>query len=405
MVAAQALALLFFLQGSDLTSDGLKALDEHRFEAAVQAFQKGIEADPKDYFLHFNLALAYSFLQRDSDGIAEYRKTLELKPGLFEAELNGGILLLRQKNSGDALPLLEDAARQKPAEFRPRYYLAESELQSGDAAKAQENYELALGVNPQSAAAEWGLAHALAHLDRLPDAAPHFRNAAALDSAYRGGLLELAELYEKNKLTDEALALYRQFPDNSEVQKHVGQLMLERKQYADAIPGLEQAYRKDATQANRVALAQAYLFHEERAKALPLLKDAASAEPSNYDVRMAYGRALRDGRLYPAAAAEFHDAVKLKPTDPAPWRDFADMAYLSGDLPSALAAFEKARDLGEDTPGNCFLRAIILDKLKQVKPALEAYQRFLAMSQGKNPNQEWQARQRAKLLERELEKR
>jgi tetratricopeptide (TPR) repeat protein len=96
--------------------------------------------------------------------------------------------------------------------------------------------------------------------------------------------------------------------------------------------------------------------------------------------------------------------VKLKPNDPAPWSDYADMAYMAGDLPTALAAFEKARDLGEDTAGNCFLRAIILDKLKQAKPALEAYQRFLSMSQGKSPNQEWQARQRVKLLERELEK-
>jgi hypothetical protein len=40
-----------------------------------------------------------------------------------------------------------------------------------------------------------------------------------------------------------------------------------------------------------------------------------------------------------------------------------------------------------------------------VKPALEAYQRFLSMSQGKNPDQEFQARQRARILQRELEKR
>jgi Tfp pilus assembly protein PilF len=405
MVATSALALLFFLQGPDFAAEGLKALDDHRYEAAAQSFQKAIEADPKDYSFHFNLALAYSFLRRDADGIAEYRKTLELKPGLFEAELNGGILLLRQKNPGEALPLLEDAARQKAGEFRPRYYLAEAQLQTGDAAKAEENYRLALDVNPKSAAAELGLAHALARLDRLADAAPHFRQAAALDAGYRDALLELADLYEKNKQTDEALALYRQFPDNVAVQEHAGQLLLERKQYADAIPGLEQAYRKDPTEANRVALALAYLFHEERDKALPLLREAAAAEPANYDVRMAYGRALRDGRQFSAAAAEFRDAVRLKPNDPAPWRDYADMAYMAGDLTSALAAFEKARDLGEDTPGNCFLRAIILDKLKQTKPALEAYQRFLSMSQGKNPDQEWQARQRAKVLQRELEKR
>lgn len=182
-------------------------------------------------------------------------------------------------------------------------------------------------------------------------------------------------------------------------------MLLARKQYADALPGLEQTYAKEPNQANRLALAQAYLSMEKPAKVLPLLKEAAAAEPSNFEVRMAYGGALRDSHQYPAAAAEFRDAVKLKPNDPAPWRNYADMAYKIHDLPAALAAFEKARDVGEDTAGNCFLRAIILDELKQMKPAVEAYNRFLSMSQGKFPDQEWQARQRVKLLQRELDKR
>ena len=129
------------------------------------------------------------------------------------------------------------------------------------------------------------------------------------------------------------------------------------------------------------------------------------AEPSNFDVRMMYARALRDSRQYPAAAAQFAEAVKLKPADAPAWRDLADMLYMTGDYQRSLAAFEKARDLGEDTAGNCFLRAIILDKLRQLKPALEAYQRFLAMSQGKNPDQEFQARQRARIIRNELERR
>jgi tetratricopeptide (TPR) repeat protein len=403
MVAA--LALFLFFQAPDFTADGLKALDDHRYEAAADAFRKAIQADPKDYSAHFNLALADSFLHRDADGVAEYRKTLDLKPGLFQAELNCGILLLRQKNPVDALPLFEDAARQKPGEYRPLFYLAESQLQTGDAARAEETYLQALAANAKSAAAELGLAHALVSLGRVADAAPHFRQAAALDPAYRDALLDLAALYEKNQQTADALELYRQFPDNPAVQEHASRLLLEQQKYADAIPGLEQAYRKDPTQANRVALALAYLFNGDRSKALPLFQQAAAAEPANYDVRMAYGRALRDARQFPAAAVEFREAAKLKPTDPAAWRDYADMAYMGGDLPSALQAFEKARDLGEDTAGNCFLRAIILDKLKQLKPALEAYRKFLAMSQGKNPDQEWQARQRVKLLERELEKR
>src|SRR4051812_12154755 len=101
-------AAFLLLQTPDFIADGLKALDDHQYEAAAQAFGKAIEADPSDYSAHFNLALAYSLLGKDVEGVAEYRKTLELKPKLYEAELNAGILLLRQKNPADALPLLTD---------------------------------------------------------------------------------------------------------------------------------------------------------------------------------------------------------------------------------------------------------------------------------------------------------
>jgi hypothetical protein len=40
-----------------------------------------------------------------------------------------------------------------------------------------------------------------------------------------------------------------------------------------------------------------------------------------------------------------------------------------------------------------------------LKPAVDAYQHFLTLSQGKNPDQEFQARQRVRIMEKELEKR
>ena len=112
-----AAALLYFFQSAGPAADGLKALDEHRYEAAVESSRKAIEADPADYAAHFNLAVAYGFLNQDDAGIAEYRKTLELKPGLYAAETNAGLLLLRQKRPAEALPLFEDASRQKPQDF------------------------------------------------------------------------------------------------------------------------------------------------------------------------------------------------------------------------------------------------------------------------------------------------
>src|ERR1035438_2560679 len=90
-----AAACLLLLQTPDFSAEGLKALESGKYQAAADAFTKAIAADPADYFAHFNLGIAYSMLHRDADGLAEYRKTLELKPALYEAELNAGILLMQ----------------------------------------------------------------------------------------------------------------------------------------------------------------------------------------------------------------------------------------------------------------------------------------------------------------------
>ncbi len=76
---------------------------------------------------------------------------------------------------------------------------------------------------------------------------------------------------------------------------------------------------------------------------------------------------------------------------------------MAENYPPALAALDRVAALHAEKPGHVFLRAIVLDKIRDLKPALESYQRFLQMSQGENPNQEWQAKQRVKLLEREID--
>ena len=61
------------------------------------------------------------------------------------------------------------------------------------------------------------------------------------------------------------------------------------------------------------------------------------------------------------------------------------------------------RALGKEIPGDLYLRAITLDKLRRNKPALEAYRQFLAVGGGKFPNEEFLSRQRARIIENELE--
>jgi Tfp pilus assembly protein PilF len=398
------LPLLFFVQ-ADYTSDGMKALEAGNYADAVVAFTKVIAADPKDYFAHFNLAMAHTFLHQDAEAVTEFRKTLELKPKLYEAELNGAMVLMRQKSPGEALPWLEDAAEQKPNEFRPRYYLAESELQTGDYAKAEENYKRALGLDAKSAGANLGMAQALVQQGRLDDAAPYFRTAAQIQPNYRDYLLQLGSLYEKANRPAEAMAIYQEFPENPAVRSRLGEMLMESKKYSDALPQLEEAYKKAPTPENRLALASAYVATQQGLKALPLLQESVAAKPDDFDLRMMLARTLRDRKQFAKAAEQFYAAAKLKPAEAKPWTELGDMLYMTGDFPQALAAFEQAAKAGEASAGNWFLRALILDKLRQLKPAKAAYEQFLSLAKGQFPDQEFQARQRVRILDREIAKR
>lgn len=185
----------------------------------------------------------------------------------------------------------------------------------------------------------------------------------------------------------------------------MGELLLESKQYAEAIPRLEKAVAESPTSANRLALATAYRMNKEPAKELEQLGKAAAADPGDYDLRMIYGRALRDERQLAPAAQQFYAAAQKKPESVEAWNELASVLIIHEDYGPGLAALDKVKALGKESPGNLFLRAITLDRLKQKKPALESYEQFLATDNGKNPDQEFQARQRARIIKQELTKR
>jgi tetratricopeptide (TPR) repeat protein len=399
-----SIALTLFLAfQTNLSEQGLKALDEKRYPAAVENLTQAIAADPKNYSLHFNLGLAFSLMGKNAEAISEYKKTLELKPDLYQAQLNVGISLLREKQPAEAVQYLTTAAAQNAKEYRPNYYLAAALLGAGDFAKAEQAYTTSLAIDPKSPDAELGLAHALAGENKLDDAAVHFKKAAELNATYRDDLLELANMYEKAKQPEQAIAIYQQFPDNPGAQERLGDLLLKAGKPTDAIASLQVAVAKSPTEANRAALAEAYLKNSEPGKAQPLVEQILATDPDNFEIRMLHGRLIRDQRKFPDAAAEFERATKLKPDAPQAWSELAGVLVMAENYPPALAALDRIAALHAEKPGHVFLRAIVLDKIRDLKPALASYERFLQMSQGENPNQEWQAKQRIKLLEREIE--
>src|ERR1700691_5231494 len=120
MALSCALAvLLLFSPQQDFLAEGLKALDANQPAAAEPLLRQAVQADANDFAAHFNLALALSLQQKDDEAIRELRRTLELKPGLYQADTNLGTLLLRNKRAAEALPVLKEAAGLRPMELGP----------------------------------------------------------------------------------------------------------------------------------------------------------------------------------------------------------------------------------------------------------------------------------------------
>jgi len=134
------------------------------------------------------------------------------------------------------------------------------------------------------------------------------------------------------------------------------------------------------------------------------ISKALASDPGNYDLRMFSGRTLRDARQFAPAANQFLAATKLKPDSKEAWNELAMALIMHEDYGPGLAALDRVKALGE-LPGDEYIRAITLDKLRQLPQALASYRAFLAMSEGKYPDLEFLARQRARIIETELHKR
>jgi tetratricopeptide (TPR) repeat protein len=397
--------LALLAQSADFGAQGRKALDERRYADAAAVFSQAVNQDPKDYSAHFNLGLAYNMLGRDGDAVQEYKKVLDLRPGLYEAELNLGLSLVRNKDAAAAIPFLRGAMDQKPNEFRPRLYLGDALFATQQFADSEAAYRAALERDAGSAPAELGLGRALARQKQLAQAEPHYRKAATIDASYKDAQLELAGLFEDNRQPAEAIAIYRQFPQNPGAQERLGALLLQSGQAADAIAPLESAVAASPTPANRLALAQAYAKQDQLAKAEPLAAQASAAAPEDTELRLFYARLLRDQRKFPQAAAQFLAVAQAKPDSVQAWTELSGVYIASEQFPQALAALDRIRALGAESNGLVFIRALAYDHLQQRKEALENYNKFLASSHGEHPDQEFQARQRVRMLEKDLGKR
>lgn len=354
-------------KAEDPVAASLAHLDGGRAAEAIALLEPVVAGEPGNLPARFNLAIAYSMAGRDIDAISAFRKVLEQSPKLVAAQLNLGQLLVKTGRFEESIPLLEAAATEKQNDIRPVYLLA----------------------------------RAWAGRQLWKDAAPWFLKAVQLAPDDQSILLEAASCYEQAGMKQQAIDAYRKSTDAG-ARERLGALLMDAGDEAGAVVAFEEVMRRSPSPASAFALATLYLRAKQPAKALPMAAYIVQKEPANADARLFLGRLLRDQRRFQEASDQFFAATKSKPGSVEAWNELAGMLMLLKNYSGAIAALDKSFELSGESPGYRWFRATALDSLHQAELALEDYRKFLAQSGGKFPDEEFKARQRVRILEREV---
>jgi Flp pilus assembly protein TadD len=124
------------------------------------------------------------------------------------------------------------------------------------------------------------------------------------------------------------------------------------------------------------------------------------AAPHDPDLLIAHAQNLVRQMKYAQAFDVFDQVTQMNPGNADGWSGLAFTASRTSRPAITIHALTMRAGLLPENASTYFLWATAYDSLRQKKEAAAYYHHFLDASAGKFPNQEWQARQRLKILER-----
>jgi Tfp pilus assembly protein PilF len=391
---------------NDLLNDAQHAIDTSNFEGAIPPLQKFIAEMPDVAYAHFQLAYAFTALHRADEARAEYERATSIDPQMSEAYLNLG-LLLTEKDPAAAVQALRKAVELLPAQSRPRLLLGVAQERSGDFPGAANSFEGAVHLDPRDTDATLHLAHLYLQLKKPAGAESKFRAVleAKPDSLEAvGGLAQCLDAQQKPEAAD----AYRKYlalqPGDAAIRTRLVHLLVEQQKYDDALAELDRADAGKKPSTDSLLLrADIQIAQKKTDEAIASLQAALALTPSDPKLLNGLGRLYLEKRDFPSAEKTFKAALQLDQSNLMIWKNLSSTYYLSGNYPATLGTLDVIAKVEPPTAASWFIRALCYDKLHQIKPALEAYQKFLDLDAGKNPDQIWQAQQRSKVLKHQLE--
>jgi len=390
---------------NDLLDEAQRDIERNDFAAALVPLQKFIAEKDDFAFAHFQLGYVYTALKRPADARPEYEKAMALDPKMSEAPLNLGILLL-DSDPAAAISPLQKAVTLLAAQSRPRVLLGVALERSGKLADAVESYEAALSLDPKDTETALHLGDLYLRQNRPAAAEKKFRAVLDADPSNAAAQLGLADslAVQKSPQTAEAYQAYLKLkPDDAAARGRYVKALIAMENYEVAFSELErQSGGKPPTLELLKLRADVEIAQKKWDLAVATLKQALALAPQDAQLHGGLGRVYLQQKDFPNAERELRAALQIDRNNLDYWKDLSTTFYLNKNYTATLAALDVIAKAEPPGKGVWFVRALCYDSLKQPEPAIDAYEKFLALEADKSSNQAWQAEQRIKVLKREV---
>jgi len=399
------------VQDQDPTNAKLTAAEEaiskQDYATAEPLLKQVVAERPDDYAAWYDLGYLYHALKRNDAAIEAYRKSVQAKPTVFESNLNLGMALAAEDKS-EAEQYLRSATKltptSNPQQGHKRAWMALGHLleirQPQEAVDAFRQAAVIDSKDPEPHL----LAGAILEKLKSPDAEQEFQLALSLDPASSDAMVALTNLYTAQKRFGDAENLLRKLitlrPADAAVRLQLGRMLGIAGRNEDAAAEIEAGLKLDPNDQNaQLDLAQLYVKLKKFGEAQRIYAALLGKYPDDANLHSQFGRALLQQKRYGDAENELLKAVHLNPHSGDLYGDLAITANENKHYPVVLQALDARAKYLPEIPMTYFLRATAFDHLHDAKQASRYYHEFLNVAGGKYPEQEWQAKHRLIAIE------
>lgn len=388
-------------------NDAEAAIDKKDYAGAESLLKEAVAARPDNYAAWYDLGFVYHALGRNDESIESYKKSVQAKPDVFESNLNLG-LALAQAGKPEAEQYLHAATKltpvSNPNQGRERAWLALGNfLQNRNPEEAVNAFRQAAVLDPKNPEPHL-LAGAILERAKNPEAEQEYQLALALDPNSSEAMIALTNLYTSERRFSDAESLLRKLlvvrPNDAGVHFQLGRMLAiagkDQDAAAELVAGLQLDPHDVPAQRD---LAQIYADLHKFADAEQIYAQLIAASPNDPNLHHMLGRVLLQEKKYPQSQQELLRAIQLKPDLGEAYGDLALAANDNKNYPMTVKALEMRAKFLPENPMTYFLRATAYDHMRDAKQAAAYYHQFLNSAAGKYPDQEWQATHRLLAIE------